>query len=144
MNGRITMKPTIAAIFAVVLVSGAPPAMQTASACRPPEGQALSLLHYGVDLGTAQGAEWDAKRARYGLVAVDTGEVRLITDEPTCRKAASAVALHLGESRKTDRRVWVVGIGPRYMVTDPTVRAGEFQVTMFFDRDWKFLASLAG
>lgn len=138
------MNPTLAMIFAIVLVSGAPPVVQTTSACLPSEGEALSLLHYAVDLGSAQGPKWDAKRARYGLDPVDASEIQLVTDEPTCKKAATAVALQLGESRKTNRQVWVVQIGMQYMVADPTVKAGEFQITMFFDRGWKFLASLAG
>lgn len=41
------------------------------------------------------------------------------------------------------RPVYVVRVGPRYMVLDPTVVSGEFQVTAIFDEHWKWLAAFS-
>ena len=81
--------------------------------------------------------------ARGGLLLVDTSEVRLAIDEPTC---AAAVAAY---NRETPRagltRAYVVRVGPeRYEVWDLRDPTAHYHEIMVFDAAWQLVKRFAG
>ncbi len=133
----------VAALAAAMLVIGSHASAQDAG-CRPTDANAEGLRQFAVRLATDPSARMEAKRQRYSLVPVAATEVQIVTDPQTCATAARKFKHGLGESGKSDRQVYVVRVGDRYIVYDPTAKAGEFEVHMVFDKHFKLLASFAG
>lgn len=113
--------------------------------CRPVDEEAEGLRDYAVQLATEQTPRMDAKRQRYGIVAVPESEVQIVVnDRQLCAAAARKFQREFGDKGKVVRQVYVVRIGDRYLVSDPTARVGEFTAHMVFDKHFKLLASFAG
>jgi hypothetical protein len=74
-------------------------------------------------------------RQLYNLPAVSANDVSVVMDSATCVRAARALGLALSPpDTLTQRTVSVIRIGPtRFVVTDSSVRAGEFIAHYVFD-----------
>lgn len=138
MSSRVIM------MFAAMALLLAPPAGAQDAGCRPTDEAAQGLREYAILLATEQSQEMIETRRVYGLVAVPESEVLIVTDRKTCAAAARKYQHALGDRGRSDRRVYVVQIGERYIVYDPDERAGEFTVHMVFDKHFKLLATFAG
>jgi hypothetical protein len=139
MNSR--MSAVLAAVI-LVAVSGVSAAQEPG--CRATDENAEGFRDYAVQLATEQSPEMIQTRQTYGIVAVPETEVQIVTDRQTCAAAARKYKHALGEHGKSDRLVYVVRIGERYVVYDPDEKAGEFTVHMVFDKHFKLLATFAG
>ena len=137
-------RPVRIACLASLLLA-APAAAEAQAGCRPVDDHAEGLREYALQLATEQSPQMDSTRQRYGLVRVAEAEVQIVADDrQVCAAAARKFQHELGEKGKAERQVYVVRIGDRYLVTDPTATAGEFHLHMVFDRHFKLLASFAG
>lgn len=138
--------PTIIiALAAMVLASPSRGVLDAQEAgCRPTDEHVQGLREYALQLATEQSADMDSLRTRYGIVRVDASQVEIVSDARTCASAARKFKHELGEHGKSDRQVYVVRVGERYIVSDPTAKAGEFEVHMVFDKHFKLLATFAG
>jgi len=69
-------------------------------------------------------------------------DVELVTDERICERAGRAY----GGEESPPRRIIVVRVGRSYMVHDPfePLTAGEWDITVFFDHDWRQISGIAG
>ncbi len=136
---------TLVALAALILVAPTHGVIAAQEAgCRPTDEHVEGLKEYALQLATEQGADMDTLRARYGIARVDAAQVEIVSDAKTCAAAARKFKHELGERGRSDRQVYVVRVGDRYIVSDPTATAGEFEVHMVFDRHFKLLASFAG
>lgn len=134
----------IVALAAVILFAVPGLASAQEAGCRPTDETAEGLREYALQLATEQSTEMDSTRQRYGLVVVPESEVEIVSDPRICASAARKFKHGLGEHGKSDRQVYIVRIGERYIVSDPTAKAGEFDVHMVFDKHFKLLASFSG
>ena len=82
-----------------------------------------------------------ARNDELHIPAFTASDVRLVTNERTCRRAGWAY-----DSTSPPRRVIVLRAGTAYYVSDPAepLHAGEFEITCFYDRRWRPLGCLAG
>ena len=74
-------------------------------------------------------------RRTWNLPALPSDSVTAVTDSTICKRAALAFGRNLSvPDTITPRQVYVVRVGPtRYVVGDPTVTMGEFDVYMVFE-----------
>lgn len=145
----------IFAIFALLIIlQGARPLYpqvdpEPRSVCRSFDEGAEDLVEWVQMLVTDMTEEGIEDRERYRIPAVDASSVSYVTDETICRRAAIKYQHELDERGRPSRQVYVVQVATerkelRYIVIDPTYRAGEFQLWMVFDWRFKRLAAFAG
>lgn len=123
-------------------------AQQPDLGCLPQDGRAEGLRRYATRLVRDESLPYVETRQRYQIVASADAIVEIVTDEPTCIRAAVSFARASGRTDQTVRRVYVVAIRgdrdtERFMVLDPLETVGEFQVTVVFDRNFRVLAQFA-
>ena len=127
-------------VFALVASQSAAAAHRTwqragGSGCHAPDAgltlrlEVLKLAVSGTDSTDSVG------RRKWNLPTLPSDSVTAVTDSTICQRAALAFGRSLSvPDTITSRQVYVVRIGPtRYVVGDPTVTKGEFDIYMVFD-----------
>ncbi len=79
----------------------------------------------------------------YNIPRVRASEVRAVTDDLTCERAADAYSRAFGE-KSSGRKVHVLRVGDRYIVMDPDYRPDDYNRAVTFDATFsKSLAVVA-
>lgn len=129
-------------LFLLLATLLAPPLAGQTYSCVPDTSvHAVNLRNYAIDLAGSD-ASLDSTRQSYQLPLVSPTQVKTISHLNTCKTAAQAYHLAVrGPSVPAiSRSVVVVKVGnSRYLVRDPSERAGEFQVTVIFDSNFQRL-----
>lgn len=117
------------------------PAHAQTGGCLPADGRSDALKQFVVEHVTAaSGTPRAAVRDSLKLSTTTAGNVALIMDAQTCQHAGIALSSALQSGSTTPRLVWVIKSNDRYVVVDPTVRSGEFEIGAVFDRRMRFLS----
>jgi len=106
------------------------------------------LLYSAYDVGTPTTPEWQQRRQQWGL-SKEADDIRVVQDEATCHRAATAYWTILRKSapdlfgKHEDARVLVVRVGTLYLVDDlrPREGPGANWDWMIFDEHFKKLAA---
>jgi len=69
--------------------------------CLPPDDGARATLNYAVHLATASDVDTARDRETYGVLAADSSDVLLITDDTVCARFAEAYAARASGSQDT-------------------------------------------
>ncbi len=102
------------------------------------QGQVVTAIR--AFLGSSR--EQDARlRERLGISNVSPDSVALVLDPRICDRAAERINWLAGEHRR-DRLVYVVSVGDRRAVHDPTFRLGEWSPLVYFDNHWKVVETV--
>jgi hypothetical protein len=120
------------------------PSAVDAQGCLPVDDDARNLLAHAIELVTDRTARGDTNRAMYNLIRHPQSEVQHETGKTTCAQAAKRFHEEADPKSATIKPVHVVRAGDRYIVTNPQVRGGEFNVFLVFDRKWRLRAAVAG
>lgn len=67
-----------------------------------------------------------------GVVRVPTTQILIVSDTTTCRRAADAYSAAI-DIPSSNRTVYAVRAGIRYVVIDPSYRLGEWKLAITFD-----------
>jgi len=139
------MRTPLAVFFlACVLLSGTPLGGEAQTyTCLPDTAEKTQILRDDiVSLVTATDSETVATRSAYQLPAVAASKVTVVTTASVCRKAGAAyhAAVTPPGTPPIARTLVVIKVGTtRYVVLDPTERAGEFENHIVFDSRWNRL-----
>ncbi len=127
-----------------ILLVASTTAGEAQSACRPAVGEALNLQSYVRRLVAGTDSLMQTTRVRYGLPAMDSGLVVLVSDSTTCNAAALAYVREMTGGASivtTSRSAYVARAGDRFIVMDPAdTTSGEWNTYVVFSCDWKPLA----
>lgn len=120
---------------------------QASSGCYPAGGSLTALVNsYGFIVAGTDSIS-AVSRTTFNLPQVPARSVTAVSTTSVCQRAALAYGRNLSPpDTTTSRQMYVVKIGTtRYVVADPTVKAGEFMIQMVFDTAFKTkLATAAG
>lgn len=72
------------------------------------------------------------KLGDYRIARVRSSDVKLVTDDDVCQRAANAYSNVL-RSPKPDRRVTLLKVGDRYVVSDPSFKPDKHRRAVTFD-----------
>ncbi len=109
--------------------------LQASSSCRANDQLGTALIH---DLKLwVSGTDTVAviNRTVFNVPQMSPDSVSAVSNSTKCQRAALAYGRNLSPpDTPTARRVYVARVGPtRYVVTDTSIRKGEFVATMVFD-----------
>ncbi len=112
-----------------------PARLLTSSGCHASDQLGTALIH---DLkGWVSGTDTAAVlyRSIFNLPQLSPDSVSAVSDSTKCQRAALAFGRNLSPpDTTTARQVYVARVGPtRYVVTDTSVKGGEYVATMVFD-----------
>ncbi|MGE0354728.1 MAG: hypothetical protein AB7I33_15790 [Gemmatimonadales bacterium] len=118
----------------MALLSGRPhAALPQSGRCHPDTAVLRSMATYYTSLATRNDSAAQASRAALTIPEVPAEEVVPVTSDSVCATAAAALTALLGPPASGSREVYVVRVGAVYVVWDPTLRAGHFDVSYVFD-----------
>jgi len=124
------------------------PGLAQTYTCLPDTAERVVVLRdYVVRLVTEADTALVATRIRYQLPKVAASKVTVVTSASICANAGNAyhAAVTSPGTAAISRTLVVLKVGStRYVVTDPSQTAGEFQMYAVFDSKWKWLAGFAG
>jgi hypothetical protein len=124
-------------------LSGTPRAAGAQAACRPADSESVVVLNVARYALTSTEAGAASLRTRHGLSGVSVSMVALVTDEEVCKKAVAASDLR-DQTPNSGRAVYVVKVGTnRYFVYEPALRAGEWAAIRVFNKQFKYVGTLA-
>ena len=137
-------KPQCIALSVLLVVMLTRPAFGQTYSCLPDTAtDAVNLRDYVVRL-TGGDPALNSTRLVYQLPLASQSQVQLVTTSKTCKDAAQAyhLAVRGASTPAISRSVAVIKVGnSRYVVIDPSERAGKFEVTVVFDTSFQPLAS---
>ncbi len=110
---------------------------QTSSGCRSVDEESGRLLGFVRELVTTADSQSAGLRTKLGLVAMDSLNITLITDNKVCAKAVQGMNNAL-QTPNLIRRVDVVRVGTDFAVRDPDHPAGEWMPTMILDKKYAY------
>jgi hypothetical protein len=153
--GRIVMSHRLAVALsqvvtstcalAVALAFGSTSAAAQQRACRLADDEHARILRDYARRLTSGDTSLASTRELYQLPPTKPGDVRIVTDEAVCQRAAQAfhVAVRGDSAPPRARQVAVVQVGRnRFLVLDPEQRQGEYELTVIFDAAWRYLVTL--
>lgn len=111
------------------------------------DGAAYSLQTYLVEIVTGTDTASASDRAQYHVPRTTASKVSYETDPNTCGTAAQSYSRALGMAVPTSGSLVVTVVrvsNSRYVVEIEGVYAGEFVVTVIFDKKWRPLATILG
>ncbi len=122
------------------------PSLGAQSACLTSGQSSTALANYITSLVTATDSATIARRNRYGLPALPSSAVTVVTDSATCRGYADAYSAIVNPSAPmVGRRVYVVQAGStRAVILDPNQKAGEWRLEIIFDTNRNKIAMILG
>ena len=110
--------------------------------CRPADDDARSLLLWVRDVATGTDSLSALDRTRFRIPGATMDQIELVLDAGICQAAAAAFSAADGSSPADGRKVNVVRVNRRYVVSDPPARLGEFSKAIVFDSNWKVLTRI--
>jgi hypothetical protein len=116
---------------------------QASSPCRPLDSGGLAVLKSAIARATGTDSAAIRSRQNLQLPAVNANRVSFITDTTLCQKAVDAYAVAAGIPA-TGLSVYLVKVGNRYVISEPTVLIGEWWYSMTADRKFKILVKFTG
>lgn len=125
---------------------GRPGVAQPMMTCRLLDDSTGTMLVQAIT-HMASGSDANSRRTRQrlGVPQLAAGDIALVTDEQTCRKAVTARNATQGVST-TGRRVYLVKVGrTRFAVLDPaddpTTATSTWKMVWFYDTKWVFIST---
>lgn len=135
---------SLAIVFIGAAAMVAPTSVFGQSAPCQPSNSMNSHFHgmilYTVTADTSDHEEM-ARRTRRSMVALDSTDVSLKTDSPTCTSARTAMRAMFSVGADSiihpdSITPLVVKIGPNYAVTEYRIKSGEWTAGVTFDSTW--------
>lgn len=111
--------------------------------CITDDEKVEALLVWAVALGTDTSQQYADERALWQVPATPVSEIELVSDARTCDEVRRGYNKGIGDAPGTQRDLYAVRVGSRYIAFDPTVKAGEFVVCIVLDQAFKFVDSIA-
>lgn len=145
--GVRNMRPAIMMVLAASLVfalqGSASSREMVQAACLSGDEEAVAFLDWAVALGTDPSQRYEDQRSQWKVPLTTPSEIEAVTGGQTCDKVRRGYNKGIGDSPGTQRDIYAVRVGSRYIAYDPTVKAGEFVVHIVLNQSFKFVASLA-
>lgn len=100
--------------------------------CHPIDSIAYGIRDELIDVMGRSDALANGILSWTGVVRVAPTQIAIVSDAVTCGRAAEAYSVAI-ETPVPDRHVHAIRAGIRYVVIDPTSRAGEYMIGVTFD-----------
>jgi hypothetical protein len=128
-------------IYQLAVTLGFAHAASAQSACLPADGELDLRLRLTRRVVTSTDPDAIALRQRQQITAVADSSVQPVSNDSICVAARDSYnsALSLIDQR-TGRRVYVIRVGDKYFVEDPTLKYGEFGVMIVLDQSFLVLS----
>lgn len=110
--------------------------------CRPADADSQSLLLWVRHVATGIDSLSALDRTRFRIPGATMDQIELVLDADICQAAAAAFSAAEGSAPVGGRKVNVVRVDRRYVVSDPLARLQEFSKATVFDSDWKVLTRI--
>ncbi|HYC50521.1 MAG TPA: hypothetical protein VEB19_05355 [Gemmatimonadaceae bacterium] len=129
------------ATLALLLVEGR---LEAQTACRAADDRSAAMVLALKRLMTSVDTAVVATRLSLSLPTVDQDSVYLIANESVCAQMAAvygaAISVPRPDNATPSGRVYVAKVGSVYVVMDPAVQKGEWQVKMVINSSGSILA----
>ena len=102
------------------------------------------MLYYLKQLAPATDPASTTMKTKLGIPTVAASQVTAVTTASTCTSAGQAVSRVMGITPPNGRSVAVVKVGTVYVVKDPTVLTGDWNVHFVFNNNFQVLRSRYG
>jgi hypothetical protein len=122
-----------------VVVTGKP----QAQTCRPSDKGAQATLAWARAIATGTDSASQETRSTLKIPATTVSKVVLVTDAYTCAQAVQSLAAVIGASA-SNRAVYLVKVGTRYVVKDPSVQINGSWLSMVMDSKFVILSRFTG
>lgn len=111
-------------LLALALTAAATTTLRAqSSTCRAADDESARLISAAKLMVTSTDSRWIQARNAYQLSVVPDTAIALVTDDSVCAQAGSAYNSALADGLRHERSLYVVRVGDRYVVEDPSTDA---------------------